>query len=175
MADNGVPHFCNSTHPMSTPASTETRAVGPAERAKPERDFLDALPVSTATHELVLKIVPLPADCNANGDIFGGWVMSHVDIAGAVPAHRIAQGRTATVAVKECVFRHPVRVGDILSFYATVVQTGRTSITIAVDVYAERFHDQGKYLKVTQATLTYVAIDETGKPRPIAPDTQMQK
>lgn len=131
------------------------------------RPFLDCLPASTDTHELVLKVVPMPADCNANGDIFGGWVMAQVDIAGAVPAFRMARGRTATVAVKEFIFKQPVRVGDILSFYASVVRVGSTSITVRVEVFAERFQDQGRYLKVTEAVLTYVAIDAAGKPRVI--------
>ena len=118
--------------------------------------------------ELVLKVIPMPADCNANGDIFGGWVMAQVDLAGSViPAHH-AQGRMATVAVNEFVFKQPVRVGDILSFFAAVTRIGRTSITVQVEVYAERFQAQGQYIKVTEASLTYVAIDDSGKPRPIA-------
>jgi acyl-CoA thioesterase YciA len=117
--------------------------------------------------ELVLKVIPMPADCNANGDIFGGWVMAQVDLAGSVLPARIVNGRMATVAVKEFIFKQPVRVGDILSFYAVVTRVGNTSITVDVEVYAERFRAQGQYVKVTQATLTYVAIDEAGKPRPI--------
>lgn len=115
--------------------------------------------------ELVLKVVPMPADCNANGDIFGGWVMAQVDIAGSILPSRLAQGRIATVAVKEFVFKQPVRVGDILSFYASVVRVGNTSITVDVAVFAERFTRQGQYAKVTEAVLTYVAIDAQGQPR----------
>ena len=118
--------------------------------------------------ELVLKVIPMPADCNANGDIFGGWVMAQVDLAGSVVPARYAQGRMATVAVNEFVFKQPVRVGDILSFFASLTRIGRTSITVQVEVYAERFQAQGQYIKVTEASLTYVAIDDTGKPRPIA-------
>lgn len=117
--------------------------------------------------ELVLKVIPMPADCNANGDIFGGWVMAQVDLAGSVIPARHVQGRMATVAVNEFVFKQPVRVGDILSFYSHVTRIGNTSITVAVEVYAETFRSQGKYVKVTEATLTYVAIDEGGRPRPI--------
>ena len=117
--------------------------------------------------ELVLKVIPMPADCNANGDIFGGWVMAQVDLAGSVLPARYAQGRMATVAVNEFVFKHPVRVGDILSFFSKVMRIGRTSITVKVGVYAERYRSQGQYIKVTEASLTYVAIDETGKPREI--------
>ncbi len=118
--------------------------------------------------ELVLKVIPMPADCNANGDIFGGWVMAQVDLAGAVLAARAVRGRMATVAVNQFIFKQPVRVGDILSFYSDVERIGNTSITVNVEVFAERFQSQGRFVKVTEANLTYVAIDETGKPRPIA-------
>jgi acyl-CoA thioesterase YciA len=117
--------------------------------------------------ELVLKVIPMPADCNANGDIFGGWVMAQVDLAGSVVPARYVQGRMATVAVNQFVFKQPVRVGDILSFFSHVVRVGNTSITVEVEVYAEQFRNQGNYVKVTEATLTYVAIDEAGKPRAI--------
>ncbi|MEN9463416.1 MAG: hypothetical protein RLZZ355_1346 [Pseudomonadota bacterium] len=109
----------------------------------------------------------MPADSNANGDIFGGWVMAQVDLAGSVLPARYIKGRMATVAVNEFIFKQPVRVGDILSFFAAVTRIGRTSITVEVEVYAERFSDQGKYLKVTEARLTYVAIDADGRPRPV--------
>ena len=124
------------------------------------------VPLPTDT-ELVLKVVPMPADCNANGDIFGGWVMAQVDIAGSIVPARYTQGRMATVAVNEFIFKQPVRVGDILSFFAGVTRIGRTSITVSVEVYAERYSTQGQYVKVTEATLTYVAIDAAGRPRPI--------
>jgi acyl-CoA thioesterase YciA len=117
--------------------------------------------------ELVLKVIPMPGDCNANGDIFGGWVMANVDLAGAVVPARYAGGRMATVAVNEFVFKHPVRVGDILSFFAKMTRIGRTSMTVKIEVYAERFGTQGEYAKVTEASLTYVAIDEHGKPREV--------
>ena len=118
-------------------------------------------------HELVLKLTPMPADANANGDIFGGWVMAQVDIAGSILPARYAQGRMATVAVNQFVFKQPVRVGDLLSFYARMVRFGRTSMTVNVEVYAERIRKQGSYIKVTEATLTYVAIDDHGRPRPV--------
>ena len=117
--------------------------------------------------ELVLKVIPMPADCNANGDIFGGWVMAQVDLAGSVLPARHVRGRMATVAVNEFIFKQPVRVGDILSFFAKIVKVGRTSVTVKVEVFAERFGSQGDYIKVTEASVTYVAIDGTGKPRPI--------
>ena len=125
------------------------------------------LPLPT-DKELVLKVIPMPADCNANGDIFGGWVMAQVDLAGSVVPARYVDGRMATVAVNQFIFKQPVRVGDILSFFAHVTRVGNTSITVQVEVYAERFRAQGQYVKVTEASLTYVAIDEGGKPRPIA-------
>ena len=117
-----------------------------------------------ADYELVLKVIPMPGDCNANGDIFGGWVMAQVDLAGSVLPYRYTPGRIATVAVNEFVFKQPVRVGDILSFFSKVSRIGRTSVTVKVEVYAERQRAQGKYVKVTEASLTYVAIDDTGKP-----------
>ena len=123
--------------------------------------------------ELVLKVIPMPADTNGNGDIFGGWVMAQVDLAGSVLPARCIQGRMATVAVNEFIFRHPVRVGDILSLYASVTRVGRTSITVEVEVFAERFAQQGDYVKVTEARLTYVAIDSEGRPRPV-PQAQAQ-
>jgi acyl-CoA thioesterase YciA len=117
--------------------------------------------------ELVLKVIPMPADTNGNGDIFGGWVMAQVDLAGSVIPARHVNGRMATVAVNEFVFKQPVRVGDILSFYGSVTRIGRTSITVQVEVFAERFRAQGQFVKVTEASLTYVAIDDQGRPRPI--------
>ena len=118
--------------------------------------------------ELVMKVIPMPADCNANGDIFGGWVMAQVDLAGSVIPARYAQGRMATVAVNEFIFKPPVRVGDILSFFSVVVRVGKTSVTVKVEVFAERFRSQGSYIKVTEALVTYVAIDDHGRPRDIA-------
>ena len=117
--------------------------------------------------ELVLKVIPMPADCNANGDIFGGWVMAQVDLAGSVIPARYTGGRMATVAVNQFIFKQPVRVGDILSFFSTLSRIGRTSVTVKVEVYAERFRSQGKYIKVTEASLTYVAIDDQGQPREV--------
>jgi acyl-CoA thioesterase YciA len=117
--------------------------------------------------ELVLRVMPLPADSNANGDIFGGWIMAQVDLAGAVMPARIAKGRIATVAVNEFVFKQPVSVGDLLSFYAEVVRVGRTSVTVNVEVYAERNPADPQIVKVTEANVTYVAIDSKGQPRVI--------
>ena len=114
-----------------------------------------------------LRVMPMPADANQNGDIFGGWVMAQVDIAGGTVAARIARGRVATVAVKEFVFKQPVQIGDLLSFYVDLERIGTTSITVTVEVYAERRPENPRVVKVTEATLTYVAIDNTGRPRPV--------
>ena len=123
-----------------------------------------------SNREPVLRLVPRPADCNQNGDIFGGWVMSQVDIAAGVVAARRARGRVATVAVNAFQFRQPVYVGDLVSFYADIVRVGTTSITISVDVYAQRNPNDIETVKVTEATLTFVATGEDRKPRPVPRD-----
>jgi len=120
-----------------------------------------------ADRQLVLRVMPMPADANGNGDIFGGWIMAQVDLAGAVLPARIAKGRIATVAVNEFVFKQPVSIGDLLSFYARVERVGRTSVTVNVEVYAERNPANLHVVKVTEANLTYVAIDRDGQPRAI--------
>ena len=112
-----------------------------------------------------LRVLPMPADANIYGDVFGGWIMAQVDIAGSLPATRRANGRVATIAVNSFVFKQPVFVGDLLSFYADIVKVGKTSITVNVEVYAERNRLQTEIVKVTEATLTYVATDESRKPR----------
>ena len=139
----------------------------PSASAAPAGDTPVHLPTDK---DLVLKVIPMPADCNANGDIFGGWVMAQVDMAGSVLPARHVQGRMATVAVNQFVFKQPVRVGDILSFFSSITRIGTTSITVQVEVYAEHMRKQGHYLKVTEASLTYVAIDDSGKPRKIPRD-----
>jgi acyl-CoA thioesterase YciA len=116
---------------------------------------------------LVLRVMPLPADVNGNGDVFGGWIMAQVDLAGAVLPVRVAKGRIATVAVNQFIFKQPVSIGDLLSFYAKVERVGKTSITVRVEVYAERNPANLQVVKVTEANLTYVAIDREGKPRQI--------
>lgn len=112
-----------------------------------------------------LRVMPMPADANVHGDVFGGWIMAQVDIAGAIPAVRRANGRVGTVAVNSFVFKQPVFVGDLLSFYAKIVKTGNTSITVNVEVYAERNRLQAEIVKVTEATLTYVATGDDRRPR----------
>ena len=114
-----------------------------------------------------LRVVPMPADLNQNGDVFGGWVMAQVDVAGAIPAMRRARGRVATVSVNSFMFKQPVSVGDIVSFYADIVRDGTTSITVRVEVYAERNYAAPIIVKVTEAELTYVAIDAEGMKRQV--------
>ena len=119
-----------------------------------------------------LRVMPMPADLNQNGDVFGGWVMAQVDVAGAIPAMRRARGRVATVSVHSFLFKQPVSLGDIVSLYADIVRIGRTSITVKVEVYAERNYVDPIIVKVTEAELTYVAIDERGNKRAVPAEIQ---
>ena len=126
------------------------------------------LHVSLPEGQPILRTVPMPADTNYAGDIFGGWIMSQVDMAGSIPAIRRACGRVATVAVNSFVFKQPVFVGDLVSLYADIVKVGRTSITVNVTVYAQRGVREGGEeicIKVPEAVLTYVAIDDNRRPR----------
>jgi acyl-CoA thioesterase YciA len=116
-----------------------------------------------------LRVLALPAYTNQMGDIFGGWIMSQVDIAGSIPAARRAKGRVVTLKVNSLEFHRPVCVGDLISCYAEVVRVGRSSLTVDVDVYAERNPGQTQVIHVTQATLTYVAVDVDGRPRAVPP------
>jgi acyl-CoA thioesterase YciA len=117
-----------------------------------------------------LRVMPMPADVNQNGDVFGGWVMAQVDVAGAIPAMRRARGRVATVSVNSFLFKQPISVGDVVNLYAEIVHTGRTSITVKVEVFAERNYASPETVKVTEAELTYVAIDGNGKKRELPPE-----
>ncbi|HBV20883.1 MAG TPA: acyl-CoA thioesterase [Nitrosomonas sp.] len=132
-----------------------------------------ALHVSLPEGQPVLRMVPTSSDTNYAGDIFGGWIMSQVDIAGSIPAIRRARGRVVTVAVNSFVFKQPVLIGDLVSFYAGIVKVGRTSITVDVAVYAQRGAREGGKeicIKVTEAELTYVAIDDNRRPK-VVPET----
>jgi acyl-CoA thioesterase YciA len=120
---------------------------------------------SLPNEEPVLRVVPMPADSNPHGDVFGGWIMSQVDIAGGILASRRANGRVATIAVTSFVFKQPVFVGDLVSIFGTVARSGRTSVTVEVRVYTERSRLQKEVAKVTEATLVYVATDEHRRPR----------
>ena len=157
------------------PDTNPVSAHGRSKALTPEREQREGSTVSVPLapprlddgSELVMRVMPMPADANGNGDIFGGWIMAQVDLAGAVLPARIARGRIATVAVNEFLFKQAVSVGDLLSFYAKVVRVGNTSVTVHVAVYAERNPADLKTVKVTEANLTYVAIDRDGRPRPI--------
>jgi acyl-CoA thioesterase YciA len=126
-------------------------------------------PTLPAGRTPVLSVVPMPSDANQHGDIFGGWIMSQVDIAGGVIAARRARGRVATVAVNAFTFKQPVMIGDVVLFYAEVVKVGRTSITVDVEVFAQRNPAVLETVKITEATLTYVATDESRRPRVVPP------
>ena len=126
--------------------------------------------VTLPDEEPALRVVPMPADANYHGDIFGGWIMSQVDIAGSIPASRRARGRIATVAVNSFVFKQPVLIGDLVSFYARITRVGRTSITVDVEVFAQRDPAEELCVRVTEASLTYVAVGPDRKPREVPPE-----
>ena len=120
--------------------------------------------------EPTIRIAAMPSDANYTGDMFGGWLMGQVDIAGSIPAVHRAKGRVATVAVNSFVFKQPIFVGDVVSFYTRIMKVGNTSITVEVEVYAQRDPAKPVCVKVTEATLTYVAVGEDRKPRPVPPE-----
>lgn len=119
--------------------------------------------------ELTLRTLAMPADTNAAGDIFGGWVMSQMDLAAAIRANERANGRTVTIAANEIVFKKPVKVGDTLCVYTAVDQIGHTSMVIRIEVWARRSYRNMRE-KVTEARFTMVAVDAEGRPRPVGPD-----
>ncbi|HET7774769.1 MAG TPA: acyl-CoA thioesterase [Azospira sp.] len=127
-------------------------------------------PVQLPEKQPTLRLMTMPSDMNPNGDIFGGWVMSQVDIAGGVAAMRRARGRVTTVAVNAFQFNQPISIGDVVSFYTDIVKVGKTSITLNVEVFAERNYFKPITVKVTEATLTYVAIDASGNKREVPPE-----
>ena len=126
--------------------------------------------VTLPHREPTIRVAAMPSDANYSGDMFGGWIMGQVDIAGSIPALHRAKGRVVTVAVNSFVFKEPIFMGDIVSFYATILKVGRTSITVDVEVYAQRDPAKPVCVKVTEATLTYVAIGEDRKPRVLPPE-----
>lgn len=125
-----------------------------------------AFPESPPAREPTLRAIAMPADANARGDIFGGWILSQMDLAGGSAAMRRAQGRVATVGIASMSFYRPVFVGDEVSAYTEIDKVGRTSITIKIDVWARRFAGE-EIVKVTEGIFTYVAIDANRKPRPV--------
>jgi acyl-CoA thioesterase YciA len=129
----------------------------------------DSHPASDHPHgELTVRLMAMPGDTNANGDIFGGWVLSQMDQAGGIAAAERAQGRVVTIAVEAMTFIRPVKVGDVLCVYAHVDYVGRTSMKIHIEAWARRFRTHHRE-KVTDAVFTFVAVDENGRPRPVPP------
>ena len=120
--------------------------------------------VSATYREPILRLVPSPSDINANGHIFGGWVLSQMDIAGGIVAARAADGPVATVAIEKMSFIAPILLRDVVSVYAHVVHRGRTSVGVAIEVIAAR---PGNDVKVTEGMFTFVALDENARPRPL--------
>lgn len=125
--------------------------------------------VTLPHREPTIRVAAMPSDANYSGDMFGGWIMGQVDIAGSIPAVNRAKGRVVTVAVNSFVFKEPIFMGDIVSFYAEITRVGRTSITVDVEVYAQRDPAKPVCVKVTEAILTYVAVGEDRKPRVVPP------
>lgn len=117
-----------------------------------------------------IRVLPMPSDTNASGDIFGGWLMSQVDIAGSITAHRRVGNRVVTVAVNEFLFIKPVFVGDLVSIYADILHIGNTSIQISLTVMSEHERGKGEQQKVAEAVLTYVSIDKNKQPKKIIRD-----
>jgi acyl-CoA thioesterase YciA len=131
---------------------------------------VDEIVTTLPARQPTLRVVTMPSDCSYTGDVFGGWIMAQVDIAGSIPAVHRARGRVATVAVNSFLFKQPIFMGDIVSFYAHIEKVGRTSITVNVEVYVQRDPAQPICVKVTEATLTYVAVEENRKPREVPPE-----
>ena len=125
--------------------------------------------VTLPQREPTIRVAAMPSDANYSGDMFGGWIMGQVDIAGSIPALHRAKGRVVTVAVNSFVFKEPMYIGDIVSFYAEIIKVGNTSITVDVQVFAQRDPAKPVCVKVTEATLTYVAVGEDRKPRLLPP------
>lgn len=128
---------------------------------------------NTPKGNLLLRTLAMPADTNANGDIFGGWIMSQLDLAGGILAKEVSKGRIVTVSVSEIVFKQPVDVGDVVCCYGECIRIGRTSMSIRLEVWIKGYLDgeNGERHKVCEALFHYVAIDDNGRPRPVYPDT----
>lgn len=133
----------------------------------PKPNILQCPPDLHPDMELIMRIVPMPKDANGNGDIFGGWLMAQVDLAGSLLPGLVSRGRIATVSVNHFVFSQAVSVGDVVSLYGRIEKIGRTSMTVHVEAWAERDPSNPRLVKVTEANITYVAIDEHGRPRPV--------
>jgi acyl-CoA thioesterase YciA len=127
---------------------------------------MSATPPAAPQGELVIRTIAMPANTNSNGDMFGGWMVSQMDLGGAILARNVAKSRITTVAIDAMEFHHPVYVGDIVSCHAQLLKTGRTSLRIAIEAWAQR-HKGGEHVRVTHGTFTYVAIDDAGRPQPV--------
>ena len=134
--------------------------------AFPEREAPLEKAQAAPRGELMVRTIAMPADTNANGDIFGGWVLSQMDVAGGIAGVERAQGRVVTIALEAMTFIKPVKVGDVLCVYTEIEKVGRTSMRVHVEAWARRFRTNDR-VKVTDATFTFVAIDDAGKPRPV--------
>lgn len=118
--------------------------------------------------KLLLRTLAMPSDTNANGDIFGGWIMSQMDLGGAILAKELAKGRVVTVTVDKMIFHLPISVGDVVCCYGTLMKVGRTSMQVKVEVFIKQVYEGAQErFRVTEALFTYVAIDKNGRPRPI--------
>ena len=124
------------------------------------------IPLENPRGDLTVRLMAMPSDTNANGDIFGGWVLSQMDQAGGIAARERSHGRVVTIAVEAMTFIRPVKVGDVLCVYTAIERIGRTSMKVHIEAWAQRFHTHVRQ-KVTDATFTFVAIDEEGRPRPV--------
>ena len=165
-ARHRVPHRAAEVERRQDPAPRAARRGEESRRHEPDdAAHHDSHRVTLPDKEPVLRVVPMPHDTNQHGDIFGGWIMSQVDIAGGVVAARHARGRVATVAVNSFTFKQPVLVGDLVTFFAEVTRIGRTSITVDVEVFAQRNPNDLVTVKVTEASLTYVAVGADRRPR----------
>ncbi len=149
--------------PMTEPPPLSDPAHPSEPAAAPDRYRHD--PMTTA--EPALRAIAMPKDANPNGDIFGGWLLSQMDLAGGAVAYARAEGRVATVAIDAIHFHEPVYIGDLVSCYAELERVGRSSMRIKIEALARRHHG-GHTVKVTEGTFTYVAIDQRGRPRPLA-------
>lgn len=153
----------------------QVRGIVTQRRPKAAPARLRASQLRPARAEAVIRTVPMPSDCNPNGDIFGGWVLSYMDVAGGIVAFRTARGRVVTVGVNAMTFHQPIKVGDVVAIYAWVKKVGRTSVAVDLQTVVTRrlartapALEAANEIVVTEGTFTYVAIDDQGRPRPFA-------
>lgn len=148
------------------PALTNVNELAAASATRQPAGMKTSPEPAAPSGELVIRTLAMPADANGNGDIFGGWLVSQMDLGGAILARNTARSRVTTVAIDGMSFLHPVAVGDTVSCHARILGIGRTSLKIDVEAWVQRFTD-GAQLRVTEGVFTYVAIDDAGKPHPV--------